>query len=190
MPAEIKQKARTLIKTGEGCISHMYLDTVGKVTIGVGNMLPTAEAATEHPFVHADSGIPASADEIRAEFDLLCQQQSGKVAGSYQEYTRLVLTDEYIDELLDQRIDGFEQQLKRDFPKYDTYPEAAMLGLIDMAFNLGNRGLVDKFPSFTRAAQAEDWSSCEQECTRRGISNTRNEEVKSLFRECKQDAES
>ncbi len=45
MKQEIQEKARSMIKGGEGCISHMYLDTVGKVTIGVGNMLPTAEDA-------------------------------------------------------------------------------------------------------------------------------------------------
>jgi len=31
-----KECLKQLIKHGEGCISHMYLDTVGKVTVGVG----------------------------------------------------------------------------------------------------------------------------------------------------------
>ena len=51
---------RALIKRGEGCISHMYLDTVGKVTVGVGNMLPTAEAAVELPFIDRDTGASAT----------------------------------------------------------------------------------------------------------------------------------
>ena len=183
MNPESQQKARTLIKSGEGSISHMYLDTVGKVTIGVGNMLPTAESAAEHPFVHADDGTPATAEEIRAEFEHMSEQTEGKLAANYKQYTKLVLTEDYIDELLNRRIDGFEQQLKRDFPKFEAYPEPAMLGLMDMAFNLGNAGLVNKFPTFTKAAQDEDWSACERECNRRGISETRNDEVKSLFRD-------
>ncbi len=108
----------------------------------------------------------------------------GLVARKYQQYTNLILTDEAIDALLNSRIDGFEKQLKVDFPKFDAYPESAMLGILDMAFNLGNSGLVNKFPSFTAAALNEDWSSCERECNRRGISDSRNTEVKNLFREC------
>ncbi len=58
---------RELIKNGEGCISHMYLDTVGKVTVGVGNMLPTADAATALPFIRTGSGNNATENEIRAD---------------------------------------------------------------------------------------------------------------------------
>ena len=49
------------------------------------------------------------------------------------------------------------------------------------AFNLGNHGLVTKFPTFTAAARAHDWAVCAEQCRRRGISATRNEEVKKLF---------
>lgn len=184
MTPEIKLKTRTLIKNGEGCITHMYLDTAGKVTIGVGNMLPTAEAATEHPFVREDSGEPATIAEVTDEFNLLNQQEKGRLAENYKQYTKLILTDQYIDELLDGRIEEFEQQLKRDFTNFDNYPEPAQQGLVDMAFNLGNKGLIDKFPTFTKAAREEDWSACQQECRRRGISDTRNDEVKTLFGEC------
>ena len=187
MKQEIQEKARSLIKGGEGCISHMYLDTVGKVTIGVGNMLPTAEAAMALPFVHAEGGASATGDEVRAEFEKVSEQTQGQLARNYQQYTSLMLTDAAIDELLDSRIDGFERQLKSDFPGFDAYPEPAMLGILDMAFNLGNAGLVRKFPTFTAAARNEDWSSCEQECKRQGISDARNSEVKSLFRECRVD---
>ena len=184
MNQEIQDKARSMIKGGEGCISHMYLDTVGKVTIGVGNMLPTAEAAMALPFVHAEGGARATDDEIRAEFKEISMQDQGQLARNYKQYTRLKLADAAIDELLDSRIDEFERQLKRDFPKFEAYPEPAMLGILDMAFNLGNTGLVNKFPTFTAAARKEDWSSCEQECRRQGISDTRNTEVRNLFREC------
>lgn len=44
MDEELKMKIRQLIKAGEGCIEHMYLNTVGKVTVGVDNMLPNVAA--------------------------------------------------------------------------------------------------------------------------------------------------
>ena len=86
-----------------------------------------------------------------------------------------------IDELLDKRIFAFESGLRRDFPDYDDYPEEVKLGLMDMAFNLGNSGLVNKFPSFTRAAREKDWAGCAKECHRNGIADSRNQEVEDLF---------
>ena len=71
---------RELIKNGEGCISHMYLDTVGKVTVGVGNMLPTADAATALPFIQTGSGNNATDNEIRADYNNVAAQASGKLA--------------------------------------------------------------------------------------------------------------
>ncbi len=52
-----------------------------------------------------------------------------------------------------------------------------------MAFNLGVTGLVNKFPTFTRAAREGDWGKCADECRRRGISDERNEKTKELFNE-------
>ncbi len=40
-----EERRREIIKAGEGSIPHMYLDTVGRVTVAVGNMIPTAAAA-------------------------------------------------------------------------------------------------------------------------------------------------
>lgn len=174
-------KRRDLIKRGEGCISHMYLDTVGKVTVAVGNMLPTADAATTLDFIDRETKTPASEVDIRKEFELVQAQIPAKVAASYKRYTKLDLTDEFIDQLLERRIDEFESGLVRDFSNYLSFPDEARLGLIDMAFNLGNKGLLSKFPSFTRAVRAKDWHICAAECKRSGISEQRNQETRELF---------
>jgi GH24 family phage-related lysozyme (muramidase) len=180
-PDTFASRRRELIKHGEGSISHMYLDTVGKVTVGVGNMLPDADAAAQLPFYFRDTGTPASETEIREEFDRIEQEEPARLASWYKQHTRLDLSDEAIDQLLDGRIDDFEAGLLRDFNDYDAFPEAAKIGLMDMAFNLGNSGLVNKFPSFTRAARAMDWETCAAECRRRDVSDARNEEARGLF---------
>ncbi|GIT20856.1 MAG: hypothetical protein CM1200mP40_05380 [Gammaproteobacteria bacterium] len=46
MSEKFRDKVRILIKEGEGCVAHMYLNTVGKVTVGVGNMLKKPSSAT------------------------------------------------------------------------------------------------------------------------------------------------
>jgi len=125
-----------------------------------------------------------SRDNIQSDFENVSEQQQGMLAHRYRDFTKLVLTEEGIDTLLDTRIDEFERRLIEDFSNYENCPGAAQLALLDMAFNLGNSGLVNKFPTFCQAAKAEDWEVCESECNRRGISDDRNEETGALFREC------
>lgn len=181
---QLATRTRELIKAGEGSIPHMYLDTVGKVTIGVGNMLRDAAAATRLPFLVEASGEAASEEEIIAEFQRVSEQEPGLLARRYKQYTRLILNDDAIDALLDKRLSRFKSRLRKDFEGFDSFPLDAQLGLIDMAFNLGNHGLVTKFPSFTKAARQQDWHKCAEECRRRQVQDARNKEVKDLFLAC------
>lgn len=103
------------------------------------------------------------------------------MARSYRQFTKLELDEDTIHTLLDRRISQFEDGLRRDFPEYDNYPDAARLSLMDMAFNLGNAGLVNKFPSFTRAARRQDWVGCAAECNRPQLSDERNDEIRQLL---------
>lgn len=177
------ERLRALIKAGEGCIPYMYLDTVGKVTVGVGNMLPNSDAAVALPFVDRDSGEAASEELIIDEFENLSKQEFGQSFGAsaFSHFTSVGLTDDGINELLDSRIAEFETGLKGNFEDFDTYPDDAKIGIMDMAFNLGVHGLMSKFPTFVKGVKSENWKLCAEQCRRRGISDHRNEEVKELF---------
>ena len=174
-------RAIELLKEGEGNIPHMYVDTRANVTVGVGQLLPTVAAAQELPFVRRDTGEAATPENIEADFKEVKKQPTGKLAQSYKSATKLDLPANEIDALLERRIDGFEAELRGEFPQYDSYPEDAQLGILDMAFNLGTNGLVAKFPAFTKAARAQDWATCAEECHRLGVGDVRNEVTKALF---------
>ena len=73
---------RTMIKEGEGSISHMYLDTRGFVTVAVGQLLKTVEAAQELEFVERDAEVAATAAGIAQDFESVKQQAAGKIASS------------------------------------------------------------------------------------------------------------
>ena len=156
----------------------MYLDTVGKVTVGVGNMLPNAAAAQELPFVVRATSKKASRDEIKTEFETVSNKPKGLVAHRYKPYTKLDLPDEDIDTLLDARIAAFKRELKLRFPDFDSYPITVQFALTDMAFNLGTTGLVTKFPSFTKAIRDRDWLKAAGESSRRQVNEHRNETVR------------
>jgi len=181
---KFRDKVRGLIKEGEGCIPHMYLDTVEKVTVGVGNMLKKPSSAAALSFEIEATGEKASTETIEKEFELISQQESPRPAKYYKQFTQLILSDYEINQLLDVRLDKFESKLRQDFPKYDEYPDAARLGLIDMAYNLGSKGLIKKFPTFTNAARKADWLTCANECRRKQIQDSRNDTVKSMFLSC------
>ena len=181
-----KDAVRKLLKEGEGTVSHMYLDTRANVTVGVGQLLETVDAAKQLSFVNRETGAAASEAEIEADFDAVVSQEAGRVAAAYKQYTHLDMSPDEIDALLDRRIDEFEAGLRKRFSGYDEYPEPAEEALLDMAFNLGLSGLVNKFPKLKSAAEARDWSTCAEECRRRGISDTRNQVTKELFEKAAQ----
>lgn len=182
---QFRAKVRAMLKAGEGSIPWMYLDTVGKVTVGVGNMLPDVAAAQALPF-EAAGGSAASAGSIADAFQAVSAQQKGRVASAYRDVTTIRLSEQGIDDLLDRRIDEFEAGLRQQFPDFDTYPDPARMGILDMAFNLGLNGLKSKFPTFSRCARNRDWGCCANECRRRGIQDSRNAETRHLFMEAAQ----
>jgi GH24 family phage-related lysozyme (muramidase) len=53
----------------------MYLDTVGKVTIGVGNMLPNVAAAQKLAFVVRTTKKKAIKDQIETDFEAVKNKQ-------------------------------------------------------------------------------------------------------------------
>ena len=177
-------KAR--MKQQEGSIDHMYLDTRGFVTVGVGQLLASEEAAAELGFIHRDSGAEATRDDIINEYRNLKSQQPGLVATRYREFTQLMLPEATIDAMLEQKIDEFSLGLQKELTDFDGFPDAAKEGLLDMAFNLGLNGLMRKFPSFIAAAKRQDWNGCAAECHRNGIGESRNELTVSLFKQAAQ----
>ncbi|MES1204579.1 MAG: hypothetical protein ABUS79_01455 [Pseudomonadota bacterium] len=175
------EEIKMLISPSEGNISHMYLDTVGRVTVGIGNMLPTDAAARALPFTNRISRNNATAAEISADFRTISAQPWPRVARFYRASTALDLPDVQINLLFRQRIEGFQQELRDSYPDYDTYPDPVQLAMLDMAFNLGTAGLKRTWPRLNRAIDSEDWAQAALECNRPQGNASRNTAVKELF---------
>jgi GH24 family phage-related lysozyme (muramidase) len=167
----------------EGSIPYMYLDTAGKVTVGVGNMLPDVASAQALSFVVRPGPgsdlsmppIPATADQIAADFASVTQQTQGLLASRYRQFTTLDLPGDAIAALLASRVQGFTAQLIATFPSFNDYPSQACAAIFDMAFNLGLKKLMNTFPTFVRAVRAADWITAAAQCHRLPpISDTRN----------------
>ena len=57
------------LKTFEGCVSHMYLDTNGFVTVGVGHMIGCCGDAERLSFVLRPGSAAATVDQIAKDFN-------------------------------------------------------------------------------------------------------------------------
>jgi GH24 family phage-related lysozyme (muramidase) len=166
----------------EGNVSHLYLDTAGKVTVGIGNLLPTAAAAKVLGFVHRITNAPATVAEIQTDFDSVSKQAGARPAAYYRRFTSLDLPPLDIDKLFAVRVAEFQSQLLTSYPRWDGYPPSAQLALLDMAFNLGTFALKNRWPNLNRAIDAQDWAQAANHCIRPQSHAARNDATVALFR--------
>lgn len=138
----------TDLKTWEGCVPYMYLDTVGLVTVGIGNLLRTVEDAKALPFVDSDTDEPASQLAIEQAYAAVSKMPPAQHWSKYKLRPSLELSNETSRDLALTRVASeFLPRLRRAFPDFDTYPPSAQRFMIDMAYNGGvgyfrKRGMV------------------------------------------------
>ena len=167
------------LKEFEGSIPWMYLDTVGKVTVGVGLMLVNDQAAHALPFMMGDR--PATREEIQHEFSRVQGMKKGLLAKLYLARKGLLLPDETINDHLHGTLLGFEGYLRSHIHGYDVLPEAAKLALLDMIYNLGPGRLFSQYERLLGAIDQGDWKTAAAASGRRGPSARRNEWTRQQF---------
>ena len=157
----------------------MYRDTVGKVTVGVGLMLPDAAAAEALPFLAGSEA--ATRAEVAAEFARVAALPEGKAAGFYRSAGSLTLAMAMIDAKLLGVLEGFEEDLRTRMRGYDGFPDGVKMALLDMTYNLGPAGLFSGYPRMVKAVEAGAWAQAAAECLRHGPSLARNNWTREQF---------
>ncbi len=165
----------------EGSVPWMYLDTVGKVTVGVGLMLPNPMAAKALGFLL--NGRSATPEEIAAEFERVSGMPKGRPAAFYHRPGALELPEPLIEAKLKETLLGFEGRLRARLPEYDGLPDRAKLALLDMAYNLGPAKLFAQYTHLLQAIGKGDWAGAAQHCNRRGPAPARNSWTRDQFLE-------
>jgi GH24 family phage-related lysozyme (muramidase) len=173
------EQSLTKLKEFEGCVPWMYRDTVGKVTVGVGLMLPDAKAAQALPFFLG--ARPATPEEIAAEYSRVDAMTLGRASSFYKIPTSLELTQQTIDAKLSSVLQGFEADLRTEFQHYDSLPDGIKMALLDMIYNLGPAGLFKGFPHLIAAVQTGSWAQAAEHCMRRGPGAARNNWTRQQF---------
>ncbi|MFL0800106.1 MAG: hypothetical protein K6L80_06655 [Agarilytica sp.] len=176
-----KSTLRTKMEKYEGKISHMYLDSKGYVTVGVGHLLKDLASAQKLSFKKSNN-TPASKDDIQLDYEAVKQQPKNRLASFYKRHTALTLSNTDINALTDKHIDSFEGELKRIYSDFPSFPSEVRLALFDLIFNVGMTDLNNNWPSLKKAVKAKDWATAATESSRKSpISAERNKYVKDLF---------
>lgn len=188
---DVRREVTKKIEEYEGRIDHLYLDSVGKVTVGVGHLIPNRLATASIKLHKAVNGLPtqpATPKEKEDEYAAIVKQKKGFKASAYKQYASLMMSAAEIDRLRDAHIDTFYRELtilyrkKRGYPNdFDSLPKDVQLALFDMVFNLGATKIVSTFPTFDRYLKKGDWAQAALASNRPQVSLARNRYVKDLL---------
>jgi GH24 family phage-related lysozyme (muramidase) len=179
MAANYLEQSLASLKRFEGCVPWMYRDTVGKITVGVGLMLPDSQSAQSLPFLAGSR--PAAPQEIAAEFTRVDALPQGHPAPFYKSPTSLELPQQAIDASLTHTLEKFETDLRAHLPHYDIFPDGVKMALLDMIYNLGPEGLFHGFPHLIASVEAQNWAQAAAQCLRHGPSLARNTWTRQQF---------
>jgi len=168
----------------EGSVSHMYRDTLGYVTVGVGNLVHDGLDAVSLPFL-VDGERPATPKEIGDDFLRVIALAKGMPARAYRSPNppHIELSQASIGDLLRNRLDReFLPGIHRLLPDFDGYPVTAQSALVDIAFNCGVSGL-STFSHLLEACRKRDWKMAAYACHRKTSRVERNQWTENKFLE-------
>ena len=158
----------------EGFVPHMYLDSVGKVTVGIGHLIADKEVLLtgELKFHYRKSTRPATdRKRLVEEYERVHNEgktgEDGKRSNNFRaSYFKrdTVFEMERADafELAQNDINGKRKEMrawkgKNGLPNFASYPKSAKLAILDLAFNKGVKGLFTSSEDFIKAVRKRDW---------------------------------
>ena len=139
---------------------HMYLDRKGNVTVGYGHLIPSAEAAKALGFVERGTNIGAAAEHVENAFDKV--KNSGLVntrAEVFKTLTHIDLPPEEVRKLFESDASGFLRELRHIFSDFDSFPQKAKWGTLDLIYNLGGPKFRSLFKRFQAAVKERNWKA-------------------------------
>jgi hypothetical protein len=175
--ASVKSIFRVFSDKFEGTVEYMYVDKLGLVTIGIGNLIDgtgrqgnPASPALALPFRYKSNKQLASQADIRAEWNLIKTTKGLPIKGhlACKPLTKLFLDAAGLDALFSKRLQDDETELKKEieFQDYDDWPADAQLGLHSMAWAMGSKfRTVHHYNNFAAACQNKKFDEAAKHCS-------------------------
>lgn len=180
--------AKAHFEPHEGNVPYMYRCTNPQVavTAGIGHLFATEESATLVRWERLDgSPRPVTRSEIIEAYRKVAAMPHGRLASFYAPATTIRLSQATIEALFERDIRNGIEFLMRQFPEWDTWPDPAQLGMLDMVYSVGTRMFGNvrpyAYPKLIAAARRQDWATCAQECGRINQPPRREKATRALF---------
>ncbi len=140
----------------EGRVPHMYADSEGVVTVGIGHAIFRPQDAHRLPFVRKDTGAPATREEIDKDFEAV-EGITNHVADFFADLTALELSSGEIDALLHSDFDT-HLDIADDFFPLEKLPQPMQIALFDLAFQVGTNLTLNEYSNLHPALRRRDWA--------------------------------
>lgn len=191
----LKSSVRTTVEKSleeyEGRHNHMYLDTKGKVTVGVGHLIAnrvTVAFVTMYTVKNKLPSAMATLKQKQDEYDAIAKQKKNYKASWYKQHTSLVIKEIDMNAQRKKHIDTFYAELVGMYKKsngyaneFDKFTDEVQKALFDMIFNLGQTKLRTIFVKFNEAIKKDKWDDAAKQSNRPDVNAARNTYVKNLF---------
>lgn len=180
----------------EGNVRFMYTDAYGLVTTGRGNLIdpgPRRVAATDPigasspalaqrlPWKLSSTGQLVPVAAVEAAFWRVKRAWPATQSVACAALTTLRLDQADVDALTYRKLDEVWAALLARFPAAESWPAAAQLAVVSMAWAMGAGGFAG-FPVFDSLADVRAWGGCAKQCTMRGAGvEPRNVANRALF---------
>ena len=198
------QKMRLDLETSEGFEPHMYLDTLGVVTIGIGHALETVDEAKLLPLYHK-SGKQPKPQDIENDFKLVKRKNYINSPASYEAITHMRMSksdaEALAEKILGDYVDGLMDNVPFSKTLFESFPAAVQEALADFVYNVGETkfigtSIADRiknraksspenewhgFPCLIVACWHRDWALAAAESSRSQVQQSRNAAVQALF---------
>ena len=168
----------------EGKASWMYCDTKRLVTVGIGCLIDSVEAAQNLPFRWRDTNKRATASEIAAEWKAIkAIGQTGDGNWSYKHYgnyAKLYLPDSDINRIAFDKLYSNARIILKYYPDFDKWPADAQMAVMQMAWWMGPNFPVG-WPNLSRELNKQNFTYAADNCLVNGKPAPRNTLDRDLF---------
>ncbi len=170
-------RAREHLREEENDLHHIYLDTKGKKTVGVGTNVDDRKK-----FISIDwqkDNRPATEQEKIEAFEIFEGAKNRKEYGQkyganwYKNKSALRISKETSDKLLNEHLNNDLINLRRTFAEFDSFPEELQDVLLDIHYNVGNVS-AENWPKLHRGIKSRNLKAILKNVHRKDVAESRN----------------
>ncbi len=144
----------------EGWVRHLYVDQIGLVSSGMGNLLDPIALAIGLPWRNADGTLATREEIARAWHRVKRDAIPGSGGGNQGRFTSIRLDEADVKDLVSRKLREVDGQLGRLFPSWEAWPPDAQLALASWAWAAGAGA---KYPKMIAALRRLDFRTAADE---------------------------